>query len=366
MKSHLKDASLASGDISEFQPFAEKLMLTCTACGRRKKYAVGSIFWAPDQNLRFLKNWRRKSSFEDEIAFGGYFRCVDCHSPGPWKFPEQTSVRLLELALNLQDNPEDSNRAGFYYGVTVLFDGTRSSSPAWAEDYLRRLIEKSPQEYLLHNRLGNILLKAGLEKEAQAEFEQAIRLNPEEVSSLNQLGDLALEAGDQQKAIKYFQQVLRHARNCDYLKERERRRIVDNTLQCLLEMDALNQVLETLAMENRLTRSAESTATVYLTQFDLDQDADRQQFIEMFLDRPEDHPPQGKTLLIPPFMEAARFPGMETVLEYHPELTDDIMEEAPDEFERLSPILRESTKISRNEPCPCGSGKKYKRCCGKN
>ena len=23
------------------------------------------------------------------------------------------------------------------------------------------------------------------------------------------------------------------------------------------------------------------------------------------------------------------------------------------------------TKISRNESCPCGSGKKYKRCCGK-
>ena len=21
-------------------------------------------------------------------------------------------------------------------------------------------------------------------------------------------------------------------------------------------------------------------------------------------------------------------------------------------------------KISRNEPCPCGSGKKFKRCCG--
>ena len=21
-------------------------------------------------------------------------------------------------------------------------------------------------------------------------------------------------------------------------------------------------------------------------------------------------------------------------------------------------------KISRNEPCPCGSGKKYNRCCG--
>jgi preprotein translocase subunit SecA len=28
--------------------------------------------------------------------------------------------------------------------------------------------------------------------------------------------------------------------------------------------------------------------------------------------------------------------------------------------------LRESpTKIGRNSPCPCGSGKKYKKCCGR-
>jgi uncharacterized protein YecA (UPF0149 family) len=26
---------------------------------------------------------------------------------------------------------------------------------------------------------------------------------------------------------------------------------------------------------------------------------------------------------------------------------------------------RASPKIGRNEPCPCGSGKKYKKCCGK-
>jgi hypothetical protein len=28
-----------------------------------------------------------------------------------------------------------------------------------------------------------------------------------------------------------------------------------------------------------------------------------------------------------------------------------------------SPISRESPKVGRNEPCPCGSGQKYKRCC---
>ena len=28
------------------------------------------------------------------------------------------------------------------------------------------------------------------------------------------------------------------------------------------------------------------------------------------------------------------------------------------------PVVREGAKIGRNEPCPCGSGKKFKRCCG--
>jgi len=31
-----------------------------------------------------------------------------------------------------------------------------------------------------------------------------------------------------------------------------------------------------------------------------------------------------------------------------------------------NPVVRSSPKIGRNEPCPCGSGKKYKQCCGKN
>lgn len=30
------------------------------------------------------------------------------------------------------------------------------------------------------------------------------------------------------------------------------------------------------------------------------------------------------------------------------------------------PKTRESEKVGRNDPCPCGSGKKYKQCCGKN
>ena len=30
------------------------------------------------------------------------------------------------------------------------------------------------------------------------------------------------------------------------------------------------------------------------------------------------------------------------------------------------PVQRKTAKVGRNDPCPCGSGKKYKNCCGKN
>ncbi len=36
-------------------------------------------------------------------------------------------------------------------------------------------------------------------------------------------------------------------------------------------------------------------------------------------------------------------------------------EEAP----KPKPVRRKNKKIGRNEPCPCGSGKKYKKCCGR-
>lgn len=32
--------------------------------------------------------------------------------------------------------------------------------------------------------------------------------------------------------------------------------------------------------------------------------------------------------------------------------------------ELLKPITRQAPKVGRNDPCPCGSQKKFKKCCG--
>lgn len=44
-------------------------------------------------------------------------------------------------------------------------------------------------------------------------------------------------------------------------------------------------------------------------------------------------------------------------------------EEKRNEIEKQykeSKIVRNNDKVGRNDACPCGSGKKYKKCCGKN
>ncbi|MBC7711791.1 MAG: SEC-C domain-containing protein [Rhizobacter sp.] len=35
------------------------------------------------------------------------------------------------------------------------------------------------------------------------------------------------------------------------------------------------------------------------------------------------------------------------------------------QHESLKPIVRDAPKVGRNDPCSCGSEKKFKKCCGK-
>ena len=44
-------------------------------------------------------------------------------------------------------------------------------------------------------------------------------------------------------------------------------------------------------------------------------------------------------------------------------VVEQLKEETKDDVKKTDPKLAEK-KIGRNEPCYCGSGKKYKHCCG--
>ena len=49
------------------------------------------------------------------------------------------------------------------------------------------------------------------------------------------------------------------------------------------------------------------------------------------------------------------------------EFDDDYVDDYDDDYDYKMPqetVRREEPKIGRNDPCPCGSGKKYKKCHG--
>jgi preprotein translocase subunit SecA len=43
---------------------------------------------------------------------------------------------------------------------------------------------------------------------------------------------------------------------------------------------------------------------------------------------------------------------------------DEALAGAPDDKSTHTPFVRAGEKVGRNDPCPCGSGKKYKHCHG--
>jgi preprotein translocase subunit SecA len=73
-------------------------------------------------------------------------------------------------------------------------------------------------------------------------------------------------------------------------------------------------------------------------------------------------------------MEAQRLAQVKQAMNFEHAEANSLLDEAAPESAEIAqppsvqspePFVRESSKIGRNHPCPCGSGKKYKQCHGK-
>jgi preprotein translocase subunit SecA len=65
-------------------------------------------------------------------------------------------------------------------------------------------------------------------------------------------------------------------------------------------------------------------------------------------------------------VEAVEKPqGVENVQYQHADYDEALANPVPEAVAGSEPVVREGVKVGRNDPCPCGSGKKYKQCHGK-
>jgi len=63
-------------------------------------------------------------------------------------------------------------------------------------------------------------------------------------------------------------------------------------------------------------------------------------------------------------MQAAQADHLYTLPQWDTILTEEKREEIAKAYKRSKTVVK-GKKIGRNDPCPCGSGKKYKYCCGR-
>jgi hypothetical protein len=64
-------------------------------------------------------------------------------------------------------------------------------------------------------------------------------------------------------------------------------------------------------------------------------------------------------------MHKAKANWLFTLKEWEPVLSDEKRKEIAKSYKQSMIFIRDA-KVGRNDPCPCGSGKKYKACCGKS
>lgn len=305
-------------EISPQNP-ANKHMLTCVSCGRKGQYDLGKVVVHRD----ISKTGNNEPA--DAIQCTGYFRCKHCNGAAGWELPSDFSFFLFsgmfqKLAVG------SSHRMQF--GVLQLFDGYE---PKWATDGEHHIFQRmrtEGQSGFLWNRLGNLYRSGGRPELAAAAFEQSLRLDSTQVESYISLGDMLHEIDECEDAAYYFRKALVHARTYDRL---ERSRLLDMlavTIQHLFWIHMDQPEIPFLPTQDEfgdMVANLAGQSTMELREFSLDANDPKSFYpvAEMYLGVPE------------------------SVAGSH----------------RGQPIT--SRKVGRNEPCPCGSGLKYKKCCGR-
>jgi hypothetical protein len=306
------------------------LALICGACGTEGRYKVGTV--TLDANIVRSSD---KDVMQRAVGFTGYFRCHKCDAGGPWTLPQETEMYVMAMAIGAAAGMED---LPLVVGCTATFDKRVFRYATECEAHLKGLIDGEPQRSFLWVRLGNLYSHAGLNDRAETAYRRAIELDPTDIEAHSMFGQLLVETDRSLEAVPHWHAVLKHARDARYVRVGLRRTLVRGAIQCLLEARAESKgqidLLPPINPDEIEKPSGDEPLILKLREFDLSSEDGLDQLCDMFLER-----------LNRPWEEPSR-------LRKKPRLDD-----------WMTPIRREACAVGRNDLCPCGSGRKYKKCC---
>jgi len=206
------------------------------------------------------------------------------------------------------------------------------------------LIDREPERAFLWVRLGNLYSHGGQNERAETAYRRAIELDPKDIEAHSMFGQLLIEMDRPLEAVSNWHAVLENVRDARQVSKELRRNLLRGAIECLLQAHAESNgqidLPPMMGREDMATRGEDEPLVVELREFDLSSEEGVDDLCNMFLEPPrrrwQDMFGRRKKRL--------------------PEASNDWP---------VAPIRRDVVHVARNAHCPCGSGHKYKKCCGR-
>ena len=315
--------------VDELLKLDAKTELQCRSCGKTGQYAVGRIVIDPHKIPAVSAPG---PAFGDAIGFTGYFHCSHCGAGGPWDLPPLTVVKIIAL---LSVARKDPARSPIQFGEMRLFDGTLVRSPVEGETHLKALIAANPEDYYLWNRLGNLYETAERNDLAVPAFTRSLELNPQDVESHYSVGYHLKEQRQAKQAQEHFLLALRHCRSAQRCKPQTLRDVVRAALEGWMETQIQLKQTPSFPPFNPVAGGTGEMPMTLLQTLNLTTDKGWDTLVDIYLTGTL---PNTRPSLLGRMFGAGTGPS--------PRGT--------------------AMRVGRNDPCSCGSGKKFKHCCGKS
>jgi len=328
-------------DLHEFpeslaESFDDICSLICGVCGTVGRYHVGTVVFDSS-----MAKPRDPEDLDQAVGFKAYFRCRKCNSGGPWELTDATRVRVLAWAVLAVAGIDE---VPLIFGCSSTFDKHTFRYPTEAEAHLKGLIDDEPERAFLWVRLGNLYHHAGRGDVAENAYKRALELDPKDIEAHNMLGEALSETSRPLDAVPHWHAVLKYAREASHVSIELRRILVREAIECLLqayhESGGKIELFPTVDPSELGNPKTDEPLILELQNYDLSIEEDMEALCEIFVGRDR------RSRVGRPFRRRRRS---------RPAPQDDPAHR----------LIRDEPRIGRNDPCPCGSGRKNKKCCGR-
>lgn len=326
----------------------------CTECGRTYTYEVERAYVDPDA----LDDG--DADLLEHVVLARIIHCKNCGAEDCYELTEEAHIPLLggflmaERSDNMQEMPVVPMRP-------QLVDGSPVRTASQAIGHLQDMVDENPESAEARRRLGNICEKFGEPEKAEEAWREAIRLDETDVESAFSLAAMLWDRPEDAEGAHFALEAIERfprAEMPDGLRQAIARNLVD-MLQGISEAARPPLAMEAAWIEEL----PDQTAGINLSKVDLRRIRQWDRLEDLLIeDRFEEirfthEMPEESPTLLEKFINRTRSAAPSIPLFGGP-LSGPM---PPDE-----PFSGGDEKVGRNDPCPCGSGRKYKHCCGRS